>query len=244
MLHRLAELDELIRKAYAEYDYKRVIAVAVALHEHGPVGVLFRHPQGCALLRALLERQAQGRAGDDRADLPRNRRCGWRRYFASRRRRPGSRAIPRRRDRCIWRRFPISPRTGATMRSLRSGPRSAACAASVTGALEIERANKRIGSSLEAAPQVFVADDALLRALEGVDLAEMCITSGIESQRRSDASRCFCAGGCGRCRRRLQTGRGQEMRAVLANHQGCGQRSSVSRPCPRAMRRRCASSIS
>ena len=27
----------------------------------------------------------------------------------------------------------------------------------VTGALEIERANKKIGSSLEAAPQVFVA---------------------------------------------------------------------------------------
>ena len=28
----------------------------------------------------------------------------------------------------------------------------------VTGALEIERANKKIGSSLEAAPQVFVDD--------------------------------------------------------------------------------------
>ena len=27
MLHRLAELDEIVRKAYAEYDYKRVVAV-------------------------------------------------------------------------------------------------------------------------------------------------------------------------------------------------------------------------
>ena len=27
MLHRLAELDDIIRKAYAEYDYKRVVAV-------------------------------------------------------------------------------------------------------------------------------------------------------------------------------------------------------------------------
>ena len=50
----------------------------------------------------------------------------------------------------------------------------------VTGALEIERANKRIGSSLEAAPQVFIADPELLAALDGIDFAEVCITSGIE----------------------------------------------------------------
>ena len=49
----------------------------------------------------------------------------------------------------------------------------------VTGALEIERKDKRIGSSLEAAPVVHVADKALLEALEGQDFAEICITSGI-----------------------------------------------------------------
>jgi isoleucyl-tRNA synthetase len=49
----------------------------------------------------------------------------------------------------------------------------------VTGALEVERRDKRIGSSLEAAPQVFVgAEDA--RLLATVDLAELAITSGIE----------------------------------------------------------------
>jgi isoleucyl-tRNA synthetase len=47
----------------------------------------------------------------------------------------------------------------------------------VTGALEIERAAKRIGSSLEAAPLVYVADRELLSALDGVDLAEVAITS-------------------------------------------------------------------
>jgi len=47
----------------------------------------------------------------------------------------------------------------------------------VTGALEIERAAKRIGSSLEAAPVVYVTDRELLSALEGVDLAEVAITS-------------------------------------------------------------------
>jgi len=50
----------------------------------------------------------------------------------------------------------------------------------VTGALEIERAAKRIGSSLEAAPKVYIADAALRSAIEGVDLAEICITSAIE----------------------------------------------------------------
>jgi isoleucyl-tRNA synthetase len=49
----------------------------------------------------------------------------------------------------------------------------------VTGALELERAAKRLGSSLEAAPQVFVSDPDLLAALSGVDLAEISITSGI-----------------------------------------------------------------
>jgi isoleucyl-tRNA synthetase len=46
----------------------------------------------------------------------------------------------------------------------------------VTGALEIERAEKRIGSSLQAAVHVF-APAALVAALRGVDLAELCITS-------------------------------------------------------------------
>ncbi|ACK51777.1 isoleucyl-tRNA synthetase [Methylocella silvestris BL2] len=49
----------------------------------------------------------------------------------------------------------------------------------VTAALEIERAQKRIGSSLEAAPQVFIADPDLKSALEGVDFAEICIASDI-----------------------------------------------------------------
>lgn len=50
----------------------------------------------------------------------------------------------------------------------------------VTGALELERAAKRIGSSLEAAPQVFIADADLRAALSGVDLAEIGITSAIK----------------------------------------------------------------
>ena len=47
----------------------------------------------------------------------------------------------------------------------------------VTGALELERREKRIGSSLEAAPQVYVQDADYVVALNGLDLAEIVITS-------------------------------------------------------------------
>ena len=46
----------------------------------------------------------------------------------------------------------------------------------VTGALEIERADGRIGSSLQAAPTVYATQD-YVAAMEGLDLAEIAITS-------------------------------------------------------------------
>ena len=49
----------------------------------------------------------------------------------------------------------------------------------VTGALEVERAAKRIGSGLEAHPIVHITDDALADAVTDADLAEVCITSGV-----------------------------------------------------------------
>jgi isoleucyl-tRNA synthetase len=48
----------------------------------------------------------------------------------------------------------------------------------VTGALELERAKKAIGSSLEAHPIVHIADPELFAAVVDADLAELCITSG------------------------------------------------------------------
>ncbi len=47
----------------------------------------------------------------------------------------------------------------------------------VTGVLEVERREKRIGASLEAAPIVHVADKDLRAAYEGLDAAELFITS-------------------------------------------------------------------
>ena len=47
----------------------------------------------------------------------------------------------------------------------------------VTGALELERAAKNIGSSLEASPLVYVSDKKIFETLFDIDLAEVCITS-------------------------------------------------------------------
>ncbi len=49
----------------------------------------------------------------------------------------------------------------------------------VTAALEVERTGKVIGSSLEAGPTVYVADDAVRTALASVPFQDVCITSAI-----------------------------------------------------------------
>jgi isoleucyl-tRNA synthetase len=53
----------------------------------------------------------------------------------------------------------------------------------VTGALELERAAKRIGASLEAAPIIHVDSEELAKLLKGIDLAELCITSAASLSR-------------------------------------------------------------
>ncbi len=95
----------------------------------------------------------------------------------------------------------------------------------VTGALEIERANKRIGSSLEAAPVVHIADSALLRLVAAelagehgeAGLAEVAITSELTVVAGAGAGRRLPprrrAGGRGR----IPPGPGHQMRAVVEN---------------------------
>ena len=179
MLHRLAELDETIREAYATYDYKRVIAVLShfmntdlsAFYVDVRKDALYCEPFSSAKRKAALE------------TIEQIFRCT-----------------------CVWlaplvcftaeeawlARYP-SEETSVHLELFPEAPaswRDPALAEKweqikrvrrvVTGALEIERAAKKIGSSLEAAPQVFIADADLMQALDGVDLAEVSITSGIE----------------------------------------------------------------
>jgi isoleucyl-tRNA synthetase len=49
----------------------------------------------------------------------------------------------------------------------------------VNGALEIARRDKVIGASLEAAPVLYIADPEVAAAVKSVEMADLCITSGL-----------------------------------------------------------------
>ena len=177
MLHRLAELDAEIHDAYETFDYKRVVARLTgflntdlsAFYFDIRKDTLYCEPPSSEKRRAALEAIEQ------------IFRCVtlWLApvlVFTS--------------DEAWLLRYP-----GAISVHLESFPeilsawRDEALAEKweqirrvrsvVTGALEIERAHKRIGSSLEAAPRVFIADAGLRAVLETIDFAEVCITSNI-----------------------------------------------------------------
>ena len=50
----------------------------------------------------------------------------------------------------------------------------------VTGAIEVHRQTKVIGSSLEASPTVYISDPVLFEHVRSIDLAEICITSDLD----------------------------------------------------------------
>ena len=108
----------------------------------------------------------------------------------------------------------------------------------ITGALERERAQRRIGSSLEAAPEVHVADPALLAALDGIDLAEIAITSAADADPRRGPRRGLPPARDCRRRRGSKPGPRPQMRSLLEDLGSGRQRSGVSRR--HAARRRSA----
>ncbi len=61
----------------------------------------------------------------------------------------------------------------------------------VTGALEERRRDKTIGASLEAAPVVHVADEAKAEVARSVAFADVCITSGISIETGAGAADAF-----------------------------------------------------
>ena len=178
MLHRLAELSEAIRKAYAEYDYKRVIASLShfmntdlsAFYFDIRKDALYCEPYSSAKRKAALatiEHIFRALTLWLAPLLCFTAEEAWLARYPSG---EGSVHLETFPDiPAAWRDDKLADKW-AKIRRVRGA---------VTGALEIERANKKIGSSLEAAPQVFIADSALLEALQGVDLAEICITSDI-----------------------------------------------------------------
>jgi isoleucyl-tRNA synthetase len=69
--------------------------------------------------------------------------------------------------------FPVTPAAWANPAEAERWARVQAVTSVVTGALEVERREKRLGAALEAAPKVWVADPDLIAAFEGLDAAEV-----------------------------------------------------------------------
>ena len=178
MLHRLCELDAQVRESYANFDYKRVISALSAFMTSDLSAFYFDvrkdtlycdPPTSHARLAALSA-----------IDHIFNRVVTWfspilafsceEAWLARTGSADGSVHLLT---------FPPTPEDwrddelAAKWRIVRQARRV------VTGALEIERAQKRIGSSLEAAPVVYVSDAQTLETLRSVDFADVCITSGL-----------------------------------------------------------------
>jgi isoleucyl-tRNA synthetase len=175
MLHRLSELDGLVRTAYKDFDYKRIFAALnafltadlSAFYFDIRKDTLYCDPYSSLKRKACLN------------VLDHLFRCtvtwlapilcftaeeAWlaREPNATSVHVESFPAVPE-----SWRNDALAEK----WRKLRNLRRV------VTGALELERAGKRIGSSLEAAPVIYVADTDLFGIAADADLAELCITS-------------------------------------------------------------------
>ncbi len=76
--------------------------------------------------------------------------------------------------------FPATPESWRNDAEAARWAKVDAVTRAVTGALEIERREKRMGGALDAAPTVWIADVDLLAAFEGLDPAEVFRTSQAE----------------------------------------------------------------
>ena len=176
MLHRLSELDALVREAYAAFDYKRIFSglnafMTVdlsAFYFDVRKDALYCDPISSVTRKAclnVLEHLFRSTVSWLAPILCFTAEEAWLCRYPSA---EGSVHLEL---------FPQLPAQWLNEALAEKWRKVRLVRRVVTGALEIERAAKRIGSSLEAAPVVYVTDRELLSALEGVDLAEVAITS-------------------------------------------------------------------
>jgi len=175
VLHRLWELDAVVRRAYGTYAFTDVIR-PLADFCSNDLSALFFDIRRDALYCDRPD-SARRRACRTVLDLTFERLTLWL-----------SPLIPFTMEEAWATRFPdagsnslrVFPPTPETWRNAAEAERWALIervTSVVTGALEIERRDKRIGAALEAAPRVHLADPALLCAFDGLDPAEVFRTS-------------------------------------------------------------------
>jgi isoleucyl-tRNA synthetase len=179
MLHRLSEIDAEVREAYTNFDYKTVVA-SLSNFMNADLSAFYFDIRKDALYCdpvSSMTRKAALTTVDILCDailkwlapvISFTAEEGWLMY------RPGGcpsvHLLPFPHDLAGYRNDGLAAKW-ETIRNVRRV---------VTGAIELERAAKKMGSSLEASPIVYVTDRAILALLFDVDLAEVCITSNYE----------------------------------------------------------------
>ncbi len=177
MLHKLVELDGRVREAFDSFDYARMIAALTAFMNADLSAFYFDIRKDALYCEAPSSVKRRGAL--EAIEHIFRAVTIWlapvlvfttEEAWATRD--PSHRSIHLEQFPTIpaeWRDDAIA-KTWTTIRALRSA---------VTGAIEIARASKEIGSSLEAAPIVYLSRPEHIKSLEGVDFAEVCITSDI-----------------------------------------------------------------
>ena len=190
MLHRLAQLDTGVRAAYKEYDYRRVVTLLSNFMNIELSAFYFdirKDALYCDPISSIKRRSAL-----TVLDHLFNALTAWlapilvftmEECWLERHKGEG--------ESVHLRLFPEIPAAWLDDDLANKWQLIRAVRRVVTGALEIERREKRIGSSLEAAPQVFVSDARYVVALEGQDLAEIAITSAVSLKQNEGPSEAF-----------------------------------------------------
>ncbi|MBD8892963.1 isoleucine--tRNA ligase [Roseibium litorale] len=175
MLHRLAELDVLVRKAYWDFDYKRVFHHLFTFMTVDLSAFYFdiRKDALYCDAQSSVRRKASLYVIDKLFNclvtwmapmLPFTMEESWMSRFGE--------------DKSVHlEQFPVVPSEWLNTALAEKWEKIRTVRRVITGALEIERREKRIGSSLEAHPVVYVTDANLMAALDGRDMADIAITS-------------------------------------------------------------------
>ncbi|MGB8278565.1 MAG: isoleucine--tRNA ligase [Methylovirgula sp.] len=177
MLHRLAELDQDIRAAYAAFDYKKVIAALThfmtsdlsAFYFDIRKDALYCDPPSSEkrhVALQVIEEIFRAVTLWLAPILVFTCEEAWLSRYTN--------AIS-----VHLEQFPSPPEAWLDFALAKKWKVVRNIRAAVTEAMEIARAEKKIGSSLEAAPIVYIPDAELRGVLDGIDFAEVCITSDI-----------------------------------------------------------------
>jgi isoleucyl-tRNA synthetase len=175
VLHRLVELDETVRKGYAAYDFQGVFQAVFNFATLDLSAFYFDIRKDALYCDGDTERR---RAARTVLDLVLERLTTWLAPILTftmeevwLERHPGADSSVHLVD------MPVTPAEWRDDALAADLAKVRAVRRVVTSALEFQRQEKVIGSSLEAGPVVYVKDQAMLELLQNVPIDDICITS-------------------------------------------------------------------